>query len=320
MLKSADYARAKIPMLPVVAGLDATRRQILGYTLVLAPVGVAPAIVGFAGIAYGVTATVAGLLMLRACGRGLSPCREGQAAAKACGRLFGFSILYLFALFGVLLLELVFARAGLTFASMASLLRAGPSMTGLPPDRRMDLTTEEQKRRRSRSFALGLVLAGLVLLFYFVTIAKLGPGVVTDGRFDMRSPDTDPNIRRTGIICAGVIARHGRPVICLCSPLRSVLPGHRIWRHADGCNPGGRPNRPAQNDGALRFECRARPAVAVYAGYNVPECPARRDANRILHGAEHRRHSADRGCRLQCAARASPAPISTRFSASASRI
>jgi hypothetical protein len=43
----------------------------------------------------------------------------------------------------------------------------------------VQLTVEEQKRRRSRSLALGLVLVGLVLLFYVVTIAKLGPGVVT---------------------------------------------------------------------------------------------------------------------------------------------
>jgi hypothetical protein len=40
------------------------------------------------------------------------------------------------------------------------------------------LTDEEQKRRRRRSVALGLILAGLVLLFYLITIIKLGPGVV----------------------------------------------------------------------------------------------------------------------------------------------
>ncbi len=40
------------------------------------------------------------------------------------------------------------------------------------------LTDEEQRRRRRRSVALGLILAGLVLLFYLVTIIKLGPGVV----------------------------------------------------------------------------------------------------------------------------------------------
>ncbi|HSM42820.1 MAG TPA: hypothetical protein VK862_18895 [Afifellaceae bacterium] len=45
-------------------------------------------------------------------------------------------------------------------------------------DELIRLTDEEQKRRRRRSVALGLILAGLVLLFYLVTIIKLGPGVV----------------------------------------------------------------------------------------------------------------------------------------------
>ena len=40
------------------------------------------------------------------------------------------------------------------------------------------LTPEQAKRRRARSIAIGLVLAGLVVLFYVVTIAKLGPGVL----------------------------------------------------------------------------------------------------------------------------------------------
>jgi heme o synthase len=123
MLKSADYARAKVPMLPVVAGLDATRTQILAYTLVLVPVGVAPAVMGFAGIAYGLTAIVAGLLMLRDAIT-VYRIREGQAAAAACGRLFGVSIIYLFALFIVLLLELALARAGLTWSVLFSTLQA----------------------------------------------------------------------------------------------------------------------------------------------------------------------------------------------------
>lgn len=51
--------------------------------------------------------------------------------------------------------------------------------TGRPHERGLRLTVEEQKRRRSRSLALGLALGALVLLFYVVTIAKLGPGVIT---------------------------------------------------------------------------------------------------------------------------------------------
>ena len=58
LVKSEDYRRAGVPMLPVVAGADATRLQILLYTLVLAPVAVLPALMGFAGPVYGVVAAV----------------------------------------------------------------------------------------------------------------------------------------------------------------------------------------------------------------------------------------------------------------------
>src|SRR5689334_24377824 len=64
LLRADDYARAGVPMLPVVAGFDATRRQILIYTLILAPVGISPTLFGFAGLAYGAVALVCGLVML----------------------------------------------------------------------------------------------------------------------------------------------------------------------------------------------------------------------------------------------------------------
>jgi heme o synthase len=64
LLKSDDYARAGIPMLPVVAGPDETRKQILIYTLILAPVGLAPSLFGFAGYLYGAVAVGCGVMML----------------------------------------------------------------------------------------------------------------------------------------------------------------------------------------------------------------------------------------------------------------
>src|SRR5215213_11567239 len=64
LYRAEDYARAGIPMLPVVRGERETRRQILLYTLLLAPLGVAPWLIGFAGPIYGVVATVTGALML----------------------------------------------------------------------------------------------------------------------------------------------------------------------------------------------------------------------------------------------------------------
>jgi len=64
MFKSDDYARAGIPMLPVVAGLAETRRQILIYSLLLAPIGVLPAILGFASPLYGAAAAALGAVFL----------------------------------------------------------------------------------------------------------------------------------------------------------------------------------------------------------------------------------------------------------------
>src|SRR5215475_9381398 len=62
--RAPEYARAGIPMLPVVAGQAETRRQILLYSIVLAPVGVSPWLLGYSGALYGVTAIVAGAAMI----------------------------------------------------------------------------------------------------------------------------------------------------------------------------------------------------------------------------------------------------------------
>jgi protoheme IX farnesyltransferase len=93
-------------MLPVAAGRDATRKQILAYTLVLVPVGLLPTILGFAGLAYGVAALAAGAGLLHLALR-LHRQSFGRDADEAAKKLFGFSILYLTILFGVLLLERV---------------------------------------------------------------------------------------------------------------------------------------------------------------------------------------------------------------------
>jgi len=104
LIKSEDYARAGVPMLPVVAGEAETRRQILIYTVLLAPLGMAPYFLGFAGMAYAATALVGGLAMLWLAVE-IFRKREGGPARKAAGRMFAFSIVYLFALFAVLLVE-----------------------------------------------------------------------------------------------------------------------------------------------------------------------------------------------------------------------
>ena len=104
LVKSGDYARVGVPMMPNVAGAAATRRQIVAYTLVMAPVAVLPALMGFGGAIYLAVSVVTGLAMIALSLR-VYRITEGEAATKACHALFGFSILYLFLLFAVLLAE-----------------------------------------------------------------------------------------------------------------------------------------------------------------------------------------------------------------------
>ena len=112
LFRCQDYARAGIPMLPVVAGEAQTRWQILLYSLILAPLGAAPWLLGYAGALYGVVALAAGaamiVLALRLRGEGAGETTNRHSASK---RLFGFSILYLFLLFAMLLVDR--AAAGL---------------------------------------------------------------------------------------------------------------------------------------------------------------------------------------------------------------
>jgi len=106
LYRSEDYARAGIPMLPVVAGKEETRRQILIYTLILAPLGVAPWLIGFTGPIYGMVATVTGAVMLALAIRLLS-----DRSDRTAKHLFAFSILYLFLLFAMLLVDRMSAVA-----------------------------------------------------------------------------------------------------------------------------------------------------------------------------------------------------------------
>jgi heme o synthase len=98
--RSDDYARAGVPMLPVVAGRTATKRQILLYSLLLVPASLLPCALGFAGALYGAIVTIWGALFIAIALR-LSRTREGDAPVAQ--RLFVFSIFYLFLLFAALL-------------------------------------------------------------------------------------------------------------------------------------------------------------------------------------------------------------------------
>jgi protoheme IX farnesyltransferase len=111
LLRTDDYAKAGVPMLPVVAGADATRLQILLYSVILAPIGMLPAVVGLGGTLYTAAASVLGSLfvvMALDCYRK----REGEEADRAAKSLFAYSVLYLFLLFAVILVEQGFGISG----------------------------------------------------------------------------------------------------------------------------------------------------------------------------------------------------------------
>ncbi len=105
----ADYERAGVPMLPVVSGARETRKQILLYTLLLAPLGLAPWLLGFAGLAYAGVAAVLGAGFLFHAVRVFRDCQDStgrslsnDAPARAA---FRFSLLYLALLFAALAVE-----------------------------------------------------------------------------------------------------------------------------------------------------------------------------------------------------------------------
>jgi protoheme IX farnesyltransferase len=106
LFRSDDYARAGVPMLPVVAGPDATRLQILLYTIVLVATAFAPWPLGYFDAVYGVTSLLLGVGMM-VLAINVYRRREGVAASRATRKLFAFSIFYLFALFATLLIEVV---------------------------------------------------------------------------------------------------------------------------------------------------------------------------------------------------------------------
>jgi heme o synthase len=100
-----DYAAAGVPMLPVTAGAKATRAQIMLYSLVLAAAVVAPWLLGLTGYIYGAAAMALSAIFLALAIRvwrnqAIDPAQMGPEK-----RLFGFSILYLFILFGALVAD-----------------------------------------------------------------------------------------------------------------------------------------------------------------------------------------------------------------------
>ena len=100
LYRSDDYARAGVPMLPVVAGVAATTRQILLYTLLMVPLTRAPTALGVAGWTYFAVAVVLGFVFIA----GAVALRREPSEANA-RRLFGYSVIYLFLLFALIIVD-----------------------------------------------------------------------------------------------------------------------------------------------------------------------------------------------------------------------
>jgi heme o synthase len=100
--RTDEYAKAGVPMLPVVSGKAATKRQIQIYSVLLLPASALPWVLGFAGALYGTIAVIGGTVFV---GLALKLGRISESDRHAARRLFVFSITYLFALFAVLLVD-----------------------------------------------------------------------------------------------------------------------------------------------------------------------------------------------------------------------
>jgi heme o synthase len=104
LFREGDYEAAGVPMLPNVAGTDETRKQILLYTMLLLPIAFLPAMLGVCGIVYVVGTGILSAMFLY-CAVNVYRLHEGAAADKACKKLFGFSILWLFLVFALIPVE-----------------------------------------------------------------------------------------------------------------------------------------------------------------------------------------------------------------------
>lgn len=100
LFANEDYKRADIPMMSVVAGDKSTKKQMLAYTLVLFPITLAPAFLGYAGLVYGIAAfLLSGFFIVTA----IQVLRSNDL--KHARLMFGYSVFYLFALFTALMVS-----------------------------------------------------------------------------------------------------------------------------------------------------------------------------------------------------------------------
>jgi protoheme IX farnesyltransferase len=104
LYKSEDYKKAKIPMLPVVSGVDFTKKNIFAYALILFPITILPFYFNFAGLFYLIPTIILGIFYIFLTFK-LLKTNNKKETAKFSKKIFAFSILYLFLIFTLLLIE-----------------------------------------------------------------------------------------------------------------------------------------------------------------------------------------------------------------------
>jgi protoheme IX farnesyltransferase len=104
LYKSGDYKKAKIPMLPVVSGVNFTKKNIFAYALILFPITILPFYFKFAGFVYLIPTVFLGLFYIFLTFKLLNA-NNKKNIGMLSKKIFGFSILYLFLLFALLLTE-----------------------------------------------------------------------------------------------------------------------------------------------------------------------------------------------------------------------
>ncbi len=104
LYKSEDYKKAKIPMLPVVSGVDFTKKNIFAYALILFPITILPFYFNFAGLVYLIPTIILGAFYIFLTFK-LLKANNKKDMVKISKKIFAFSILYLFLIFTLLLIE-----------------------------------------------------------------------------------------------------------------------------------------------------------------------------------------------------------------------
>lgn len=117
LFRSEDYEKVGVPMMPVVSGERETRRQIMLYSLVLVPVTLAPGFLGFAGLLYTAATALLGVGFL-VCAYRVWRAEPGATQDKAAKGLFAYSIIYLFLIFSLLLVEKMLGLGGSALISV----------------------------------------------------------------------------------------------------------------------------------------------------------------------------------------------------------